>query len=67
MLFKVIMQKPVVGKSEPKEAELIRNRRVVVVEVNKPENVGMVLRAYGEDVFDVVRIEPAGQLVVLSP
>ena len=32
MMFKVVLQKPVPGKSEPKEKDLLRNRRVVVVD-----------------------------------
>jgi len=32
MMFKVVLQKPVPGKSEPKESALVRNRRVVIVD-----------------------------------
>ena len=50
-LFKVVIQKQVAGKSKPRDADLLRNRRVIVVDAamvaGKPEDIRDRLAAFG--------------------
>lgn len=66
-LWKVVIQKPVIGKSKPSELDLIRNRRVVLVDARNAAEVEHVLKAFREDVQGVVEFKRTESLQVLAP
>jgi hypothetical protein len=70
MLYKVVIQKPVPGKSHPTEEQKRRHQRVVVVSddvvrrnrIAALEAAGVLEGTTGE----IVSVSPAGDVVVLA-
>ncbi len=65
-LFKIVIQKPVMGRSHPKEAELVANRRVYLVEAKNEAEAEGVFRGSGEAILcGLVAIERCEKPIVL--
>ncbi len=65
-LFLVSVQKPVIGKPKPSEADRLRHRRVYIVEAKSTLDAEKVFLASGEPVQSgIVRTDPLNKRVVL--